>query len=332
MVDQLSGCEADKVLDAPLRTIVGCLAEVLPKGPAQTALYCVAGLCILAAPVMYKYYLGVLAQGAQPEGSLERQDYDKLRASLAGDILAARLYGKWLTAFLDWIERFFGDVGMADRTLFPQAFGLKKPASLWTAPAFDRCLLLALIYPIATIFVIWAISGHVGPAEAALGLRNRPGWGRGLVAVAVGFQGFAFCRATQATEGVRWFFWFVIGCASTAPVNVFGGLSVGVVVFATVGIIAYGDEHDPRSQETWYKIDGNQLAKRKNFLRYCCDSTIIRNCDHYALIRLLSPHLRKSDHERITGAGPLQRCNSIAHGRSCGQDTVILRRMAGGLW
>jgi hypothetical protein len=81
MVDQLSGCEADKVLDAPLRTIVGCLAEVLPKGPAQTALYWVAGLCIIAAPVMYKYYIGILAQGAAPEGSIERQDYDKLRAS-----------------------------------------------------------------------------------------------------------------------------------------------------------------------------------------------------------------------------------------------------------
>jgi hypothetical protein len=34
MTDQLSGCEADKVLDTPLRTIVGCLAEVLPKGPS----------------------------------------------------------------------------------------------------------------------------------------------------------------------------------------------------------------------------------------------------------------------------------------------------------
>jgi hypothetical protein len=124
MTDQLSGCEADKVLDAPLRTIVGCLAEVLPKGPAQTALYWVAGLCILAAPVMYKYYIGVLAQGTQPEGSLERKDYDKLRASLAGDNLTARLYAKWLTAFLDWIERFFGDAGMADRTLFPRVFGL----------------------------------------------------------------------------------------------------------------------------------------------------------------------------------------------------------------
>jgi hypothetical protein len=140
MSDQLSGCEADKVLDAPLRTIVGCLAEVLPIGPAQTALYWVAGLCILAAPFIYKYYLGVLAQGAAPEGSLERQDYDRLRAGLAGGNLAARLYAKWLTDFLNGIERFFGDAGMADRTLFPRAFGLKKPAPLWTAPAFDRCL------------------------------------------------------------------------------------------------------------------------------------------------------------------------------------------------
>jgi hypothetical protein len=32
-------------------------------------------------------------------------------------------------------------------------------------------------------------------------------------------------------------------------------------------------------------LDGTRLAKRKNFLRYCCDSTIIRNCDHYALVR-----------------------------------------------
>jgi hypothetical protein len=59
-----------------------------------------------------------------------------------------------LTQFLDWIDRFFGDAGMADRTLFPRAFGLETPAPLWTAPAFDRCLLLASIYPIATIAAI----------------------------------------------------------------------------------------------------------------------------------------------------------------------------------
>lgn len=122
------------------------LAGFVPEGPLRTAVLLVYGLCAVLAPFIYKYYLGVLAQGAAPGGSIERQDYDKLRASLAGDNLAARLYAQWLTAFLDWIERFFGDAGMADRTLFPRAFGLKKPAPLWTAPALDRCLFLATAY------------------------------------------------------------------------------------------------------------------------------------------------------------------------------------------
>ncbi|HEY8008581.1 MAG TPA: hypothetical protein VIE66_17710 [Methylocella sp.] len=114
-------------------------------------------------------YLGVLAQGAQPEGSIERQDYDMLRASLAGDNLAARLYAKWLTKFLDGVERFFGDVGMADRTLLPHAFGLKTPAPLWTAPAFNRCLFLALIYPIdaRAVALVTPVADAFGDALAA---------------------------------------------------------------------------------------------------------------------------------------------------------------------
>jgi hypothetical protein len=147
MADQLSGSEAAKAIGDPFGTLGTLLAGFVPEGPARTLVLVIMGLCAIAAPVIYKYYLGVLAQGAQPEGSLERRDYDKLRASLAGDNLAARLYAKWLTAFLDGVERFFGDAGMADRTLFPHAFGLKKPAPLWTAPAFDRCLLLAWSIP-----------------------------------------------------------------------------------------------------------------------------------------------------------------------------------------
>jgi hypothetical protein len=77
-----------------------------------------------------------------------------LRKSLAEGGKPALIYAQWLTKFLDAVDRFFGDAGMADRTLFPRAFGLKTPAPLWTAPAFDRCLLLALIYPIATILII----------------------------------------------------------------------------------------------------------------------------------------------------------------------------------
>jgi hypothetical protein len=89
------------------------------------------------------------------------------------------------------------------------AFGLKTPAPLWTAPAFDRCLLLALIYPIATIFIIWAVSGHVGPAEAALGLKpDIAGWQRGLMVGLVGVSILPLWRATL-TEGFRAGMWFL---------------------------------------------------------------------------------------------------------------------------
>ena len=132
------------------------------------------------------------------KGYSARDAYEGLRASLSGGNLASRLYADWLTKFLDAVDRFFGDAGMADRTLFPGAFGLRTPAPLWTAPAFDRCLLLALIYPIVTIFIIWAASGHVGPAEAALGLKTDVvGWRR---AVAFGLIGVSIVSLWRARE------------------------------------------------------------------------------------------------------------------------------------
>jgi hypothetical protein len=80
--------------------------------------------------------------------------------------------------------------------------GLKKAAPLWTAPAFERCLLLALIYPIATIFVIWAISGHVGPAEKALGLIPGVHSGyRAIVVAALGLLSFAYSPWLKHRDG-----------------------------------------------------------------------------------------------------------------------------------
>jgi hypothetical protein len=148
--------------------MMAALGGVLPwltagstTGPALTTLFSIlGGICALVFSLLYRRYLGVLSAVARRRGTAARQAYDALRESLTGGNLAARLYARWLQRFLDAIDRFFGDAGMADRTLFPHAFGLQKPAPLWTAPAFDRCLLLALIYPIATILVIWAVSGH----------------------------------------------------------------------------------------------------------------------------------------------------------------------------
>jgi hypothetical protein len=136
-----------------LKWLTGAWPEWLSSG-----LTIAGAVCAFVFTLMYQRYLGVLAAGVEPEGTLEREAYDKLRDSLATENLAARLYKRWLNKLLDKVDRFFGDAEMADRTLFPHAFGLQTPWPLWTAPSFDRCLLLALLYPIAAIYLIWVMS------------------------------------------------------------------------------------------------------------------------------------------------------------------------------
>jgi hypothetical protein len=77
-------------------------------------------VCALVLGLLYPRYLGIL--GADRRRPAELQAYDAMRANLAEGNIAARLYADRLRQFLDWIDRFFGDAGMADRTLFPHAF------------------------------------------------------------------------------------------------------------------------------------------------------------------------------------------------------------------
>ncbi len=157
------------VLGAGIGMLTGGSTGVL--GTALGHVLVIAGaVCGLAFSLLYRRYLGVLAASALPFGANERVGYLALRRNLDEGGAVARLYSDRLNRFLARVETFFGDEGMADRSLFPKAFGLKTAAPLWTAPAFDRCLLLALAYPIVTIFLIWVISGQVGPAKTALQL------------------------------------------------------------------------------------------------------------------------------------------------------------------
>jgi hypothetical protein len=189
----------------------------------------------LALALIYARYFGMLGAGSEPTASPERQGYDTLRQNLATGGLAVRLYSRWLTAFLDAVDRFFGDAGMADRTLFPRAFGLRTPAPLWTAPAFDRCLLLALIYPIVTVVIMWAVSGHVGPAEEVLHLgRDVPGWLRGFFVAATGFMAFACWRFIHTSGWIR-VVWLIIASAFAVGFSVsFPGAFIVAVVAGVV--------------------------------------------------------------------------------------------------
>jgi len=229
VADGISGSNIVKWIGAPifggLIGFVTWLSAGTPYGPALAALFSViAAVFGLAFALYFDRTVGVLGAGAEPEGSPERQAYDRLRASLAEGNLPERLYAKWLARFLDWVEKYFRDTGMADRTLFPHAFGLKTPAPLWTAPAFDRCLLLALIYPVATIFLIWAISGQIGPAERALGLDPSANiWQRGLAASTLGLSTFAIWKAcfTSGWKRAAWSAAVCIGVVLVAVTPVF---------------------------------------------------------------------------------------------------------------
>jgi hypothetical protein len=204
MSEQSAGGAATKALGALVSAALGGLTWLAAGATGVVGLLLAGSLSVLSAigaPVafiIFQRYLGVLGAGGRPKGSPARLAYEELRDSLSLGNLAGRLYSRWLSVFLDAVDRFFGDAGEADQTLFPRAFGLKTPAPLWTAPAFDRCLLLALLYPIVVIVIIWAISGHVGPAEAALGLApDIPRWLRGffvVVMILASFLASYMCR------------------------------------------------------------------------------------------------------------------------------------------
>jgi hypothetical protein len=206
------------------------------------------GIGGLLLALIYWRYVEILGAGNASARSLERRTYDTLRASVAAGGLPAVLYSHWLTRFLGAVDHFFGDAGMGNRTLFPRAFGLRTPAPLWTAPAFDRCLLLALIYPIVTILIVWAVSGHVGPAEEAFRLKpDFSGLQRGSVVAAFGVTAFVMRQYARA-KGWKSVIWLAISpiaiaavAAGTKNVHVVTNIIAALVagVFASNFAIAY---------------------------------------------------------------------------------------------
>lgn len=115
-------------------------------------------------------YWDLLGGAAERQGSRERADYAALFVEIELGGAPAKVYREWLTTALDRLDVFFGDTQRNDKSWLARALGLETPGARWTAPAFDRCLLLALLYPVVTILLVWMWSGHVGVAERAIGL------------------------------------------------------------------------------------------------------------------------------------------------------------------
>ena len=127
----------------------------------------VAPLLFFGAAVHYYFVLG---GGDEPAGSYSRGKYDALRDDLEDGGGFNLTYARGLGRVLDWLDGVMGDRGAAPESRLARSMGVETRRPTWTAAAYDRCLLLAMLYPLVSIFALWVWSGHVGIAEHAIGL------------------------------------------------------------------------------------------------------------------------------------------------------------------
>lgn len=185
------------------------------------------------------FFLGAFLRYNSHVSTLSSSDsaaYASLRRRLLAGGSAAQIYRKTLEQALAACERFFGDAGMPDQTLLPHVFGLKTPVPLWTSYAFNRCLLLAFAYPIAAVFLVWAISGNVGPAEAALRVPANVTLTQrsiALAAAAIAIIGFRLASRFKNQRIEK-----LVTIAAALVGSIVAVLAVGVTVWST-GLVVF---------------------------------------------------------------------------------------------
>jgi hypothetical protein len=95
----------------------------------------------------------------------------KLREALEAGGGLRRLYIRLLTPALDRLDRFLGDSDKAAFSL-SSPFRNREPHPYWTAWSFDRCALLALFYPLLSLFAVWACTGESESTAEWLGMQH----------------------------------------------------------------------------------------------------------------------------------------------------------------
>ena len=158
----------------------------------------------------------------------------RLREALQAGGHWRRLYVQLLTPALDRLDRFLGDAGKAAFSL-PSPFSNRDPHPYWTGWSFDRCALLALIYPLLSLFAVWVWTGESGPIAEFLGMKQGTvWWSRFLAAALTVFIAFAYWRAVRNTG------WSSPLWAGAAAVGAaFAGAGAGAFAAAAAGALAF---------------------------------------------------------------------------------------------
>ncbi len=157
-------------------------------------------------------------------------DRDRLLRSLRLGGNPRRYYVFLIGKALNRADRLLRDADKADLSL-PSPFGNRKPAPYWTGWSFDVCALIAVAYPLTSLFLTWVLTGEAGELGNRLGLREGhvAGW-RWTVVAAMGWMVFALWRAKR-TSGWRAMVWLIGAGAGSCAVAI-GGAIAGVVALA----------------------------------------------------------------------------------------------------
>lgn len=197
-------------------------------------------------------YIEFFERNAHCGRDLGLAEYREFREKLLEGGNTTRLYAAALTQCLEWTDAFFGDRGTNAESVFTTLTGWRSYGPRWTSAAFDRCLFLALVYPFCAMLVVWALYGHVGVAEKALGLSSfdyrdmhfRRVGSALLLLAAFGAQWRGY-KSTGILKTLTWaavavvFAFLSVGVGIGAGIGAFAGLSTGRGVFATVFAVAF---------------------------------------------------------------------------------------------
>jgi hypothetical protein len=226
---------------APFLPIFICAIIFMTYGPSTTVL----AMC-LATMVVFFHFLRlfhVIGQGDSVD-EIERKNYSKLRKVLRRGSFVAQLYRSISKKLLRCVDDFFQD-GRLVSYGWPLPI-LRRKAAIWTGPAFDRCILIAIIYPLSSLMVFWSIDGEVGQSQFVLRLPEiHDRWRLFILAVAAVSEIIAIWKimttrswtsALWAVTGGAWAMSLSIAAAGVPRVAVvFGSVALASGVTALVG-------------------------------------------------------------------------------------------------
>lgn len=237
------------ILGGAIGTVIGGLVlNVIPGHPMIIGFVCATVVMVVIFLGWASWYRMILDYRNSADGSKARAAYNHLRSNLRGvnkpkDTPFGERYRNEIAKKLNGVAHWFGDADHPNSEGVCRQLGLDQAQPLWTPESYDRCLLLALFYPLACLFIFWVISGTIGPIEQALGLnaientRDRIGIAVGLlVIVLLCRQGYrsaiimsGLCLLGAVTVAIA-FSYVGVGVVAVAGLGL--GLSLGVGVFA----------------------------------------------------------------------------------------------------